>query len=408
MTAHSAKGLEFPITIIAAMHKGIQRNSAPVTFTPAFGLGLQWKGPDAKPLDDSWQLRNAEYLKERDRQEGHRLLYVAMTRAEEHLILSYSRGKKKPFNWAKLVEEFFLPGSRGPSDDPQTETMAPSGGETFDVSIRVTNSEPPPLNAATADLMNSGGVLTILRPAAGAQHDSAVNVTSLTVFADCPRKYYLQRYIGWNGSFVSAWPVSTFDPEDLPDGKDEPDELTASEMGTVVHRILAGKPGPCSKEAQRLADVFLESDLGKRAAAAVRAEREWEFIVDINGTLVRGTIDLWFEENNEIAIVDYKTDTRERPEAYAPQLALYGLAIERAFGKRPTQAWLHFLRSNNPVEVPLNDAAIRRVGDLLAELAHAQDTLRFDLREGEHCRTCQFHRGLCPAGSALESSLAQE
>ena len=34
MTAHSAKGLEFPVTIVAAMDKGTQRNSAPVTFTP--------------------------------------------------------------------------------------------------------------------------------------------------------------------------------------------------------------------------------------------------------------------------------------------------------------------------------------------------------------------------------------
>src|SRR5207248_7668166 len=34
MTAHAAKGLEFPVTIIAAMEKGTQRNTAPVTFTP--------------------------------------------------------------------------------------------------------------------------------------------------------------------------------------------------------------------------------------------------------------------------------------------------------------------------------------------------------------------------------------
>ncbi|MGA2715729.1 MAG: UvrD-helicase domain-containing protein [Bryobacteraceae bacterium] len=411
MTAHSAKGLEFPITIIAAMDKGTQRNSAPVTFTPTFGLGLKWKDPGGKPrntgLDDSWQLRNAEYLKEREKHEAHRLLYVAMTRAEEHLILSYSRGKNRPSNWAKIVDEFFQLDSHKPSDDPQTGKFAPLGGETFDVSICVTDSQPPPLRAAATDLANSEGVLTVPRPAVHEQHDSAVNVTSLTVFADCPRKYYLQRYVGWNGRFRSM-----FDPEELPDEEEgeeenEPADLTASELGTLVHEILAEKSGPYPEEAQRLADVFLRSDLGKRAAAAGRSEREWEFIVDIGGTLVRGTIDLWFEEKGEIVIVDYKTDTRERPESYAPQLALYGFAIERAFGKRPIQAWLHFLRSNLPIEVPLDDAAIHRVQVLLAELAHAQDALRFDLREGEHCRTCQFYRVLCPAGSLSQSPLAQ-
>ena len=63
MTAHAAKGLEFPVTIIAAMDKGTQRNSASVTFTPTFGLGLTWNDCAGKKkssgLDDSWQLRNA-------------------------------------------------------------------------------------------------------------------------------------------------------------------------------------------------------------------------------------------------------------------------------------------------------------------------------------------------------------
>src|ERR1019366_9459598 len=111
MTAHSAKGLEFPVTIIAAMDKGTQRNSAPVTFTPTFGLGLKWNDRAGKRgstgLEDSWQLRNAEQLKEREKQEAHRLLYVAMTRAEEHLILSFSRGRNRPTNWAKLVDSKF-------------------------------------------------------------------------------------------------------------------------------------------------------------------------------------------------------------------------------------------------------------------------------------------------------------
>ena len=76
--------------------------------------------------------------------------------------------------------------------------------------------------------------------------------------------------------------------------------------------------------------------------------------------LVRGTVDLWFEENGEIHLVDYKTDDVDdstlaaRADDYAPQLALYALAIERAFGRRPAHAWLHFLRPDRVVrEFPL-------------------------------------------------------
>ena len=92
-------------------------------------------------------------------------------------------------------------------------------------------------------------------------------------------------------------------------------------------------------------------------------------------------------------MVDYKTDTKVNAEAYTPQLALYALAIERAFGKRPAHAWLHFLRSDTLVEVPLD----YDVTPLLAQLREAQDQLRFDLREGDHCHSCQFYRSLCPA-----------
>jgi CRISPR/Cas system-associated exonuclease Cas4 (RecB family) len=224
------------------------------------------------------------------------------------------------------------------------------------------------------------------------QHDSSVNVTSLTAFADCPRKYYLQRYVGWNGR-----PRLAFDPEETAVEDDDAEDLTAADLGSLVHEVLAGKAGDYPPEARQLADVFFASALGKRAAAAERSGREWDFIADIDGTLVRGTVDLWFEEPGGMVVVDYKTDAQPRPEAYAPQLALYALAIERAFAKRPVEAWLYFLRRDTPVRVPVDDAAIHRVQELLAELSRAQNELRFDLLPGEHCRSCPFHRTLCPA-----------
>ncbi|MDP9054564.1 MAG: PD-(D/E)XK nuclease family protein, partial [Acidobacteriota bacterium] len=113
-------------------------------------------------------------------------------------------------------------------------------------------------------------------------------------------------------------------------------------------------------------------------------------------TLVRGTVDLWFTENGDITIVDYKTDRQVRTGAYAPQLALYALAIERALGKRPAKALLHYLRLDTVVEVPLD----YDLQNLLLELRTAQDTLRFDLNEGAHCHSCQFYRSLCPANLA--------
>jgi CRISPR/Cas system-associated exonuclease Cas4 (RecB family) len=227
------------------------------------------------------------------------------------------------------------------------------------------------------------------------QHETSVNVTSLAVFADCPRKYYLQRYLGWNGSRFAS-----FDPEeDLPPDDDEAD-LSAAELGSAVHELLAGKPGDYPDEVGRLADTFRKSSLGARAAASSRVEREWDFIIDIDGTLIRGTVDLWFEDRGEITLVDYKTDAHVNGAAYTPQLALYAFAIERVSGKRPAHAYLHFLRSNTLIDLPL-DYPLR---ELLAELRTAQDTLRFNLHEGDHCRSCQFYRSLCPAGMGVSAA----
>jgi len=369
MTAHAAKGLEFPVTIIAGMEKGTRQSSAAVSFTPEYGLGIKWKdASDNDGLKDSWAFRNAEHLKQREKEESNRLLYVAMTRAEDHLILSYSCGKQKPSNWAKKVDDFFV-----------------NGAPSVEASLLLKEVDPERLTAQARERSRDAGVAVLARPAVADQYDTAVNVTSLAVFAQCPRRYYLGRYVGWPGQ---ARGLKRFDPEELP----------AAELGSLVHEVLAGKPGPFPDEAVELAEVFQKSELGRRAAAAERVEREWDFIADIDGTLIRGSVDLWFQEADGIHIVDYKTDSAVGSAEYGPQLALYAVALERAFGSRPVRASLHYLRPDLVVDVGLGDGGIDAARGLIAGLREAQETLSFELREGEHCGKCPYFKGLCPAG----------
>ena len=373
MTAHAAKGLEFPVTIIAGMEKGTRQSSAAVSFTPEYGIGIKWKdGSDDEGLKDSWAFKNAEHLKQREKEESNRLLYVAMTRAEDHLILSYSCGRQKPSNWARKVDDFFVNGA----------TVG------VDATVLLKDADPPQLTAQERDRSREPGVAVIARPDVRDQYDTAVNVTSLAAFAQCPRRYYLGRYVGWSGNGRSKG-AKKFDPEELP----------AAELGSRVHEVLTGKPGPHPEEALELAAVFQNSELGRRAASADRSEREWDFIADIDGTLIRGSVDLWFEEPDGIHIVDYKTDSEIHTSEHAPQLALYAVALERAFGTRPARASLHYLRKNTVEDVPLHDAAVDNARDLIAAIREAQETLTFDLNEGEHCHSCPYFRSLCPAGN---------
>jgi ATP-dependent exoDNAse (exonuclease V) beta subunit len=401
MTAHAAKGLEFPVTIVAGMEKGSRRDSRPITFTEEFGLGVKWRNPAKKSgdgLGDSWSDFNKEALRAREKEEENRLLYVAMTRAIEHLVLSYSCGKNKPSNWAKLFDEHFGLAEMQPSAEPYRLER-----DGFAVAARIVDSDPPPTARARSG-EREDGIELIARLVIRDQHETTATVTSLAVFGACPRKYYIQRSLGW-----STGRFRRFDPEEVevedPGGEDTAD-LPAARIGSVVHDILAGvEPDDDVPEARQLAEVFRRSDIGLRSESARRREREWAFIADIDGTIVRGTIDLWFEdEQGGIHVVDYKTDdvaadlASGRAAEYAPQLALYAIALERALGIRPRAAWLHFLRPDRIVEVPLSDAAIANARALVGGLRQAQDALRFDLREGEHCQTCSFYRSLCPAG----------
>ncbi len=305
-----------------------------------------------------------------------------MTRAEEHLILSYSRRQEQALKLGKdaWTSSSHLDARAPHRNGPQTETV--DVGERRAVRrspIHVTEADPPPLRADAADPLNGEGVLTIPRPAVDDQHDSAVNVTSLAVFADCPRKYYLQRYIGWNGRFSR----STLTNVRKNSGRGRRRHRPRRIWGRWSMKFSPAKPGSYPAEAQRLARRIPRKRVSATAPRQpARSEREWDFIVDINGTLVRGTIDLWFEENGEIVVVDYKTDTKQRPEAYAPQLALYGLAIERAFGKRPG-AGMAALPAFGYGRWKWRWTTPRFIASRIfsPNSPQAQDTLRFDLRE---------------------------
>src|SRR6185295_16145605 len=104
------------------------------------------------------------------------------------------------------------------------------------------------------------------------------------------------------------------------------------------------------------------SELGRRAGSASRLEREFDFLFEIDDVLVRGQIDLWFEEGGELVLVDYKTDRDETAgEGYALQLRLYALALERYAGRRPDRAVLYYLRSDQMVDITLTDEDLESV-----------------------------------------------
>jgi ATP-dependent helicase/nuclease subunit A len=395
MTVHSAKGLEFPVVFVAALQKGVESNPPVVAFSRQYGLGARWRNPAKREdKDDRFQHAIREERKSRESDESDRLLYVAMTRAEEHLVLSFTHNGKKTQNWAQLIVERLGVDPDATHEEIVTHT-APDGKE-WKLRVVVTDRAPELVASGTSGQADDPTEL-LPAPAVSDQQDTNATVTALARFAHCPRQYFLAHYLGFEGR-LRHWNEA-----------EEKAELAANELGTQVHHLLAGKAAPDpDPEAARLAAVFHQSPLGRRAAQSTRIEREFDFLLAVEDLVIRGQVDLWFEEGGELLLVDYKTDkvtaqeARERAQEYALQLRLYAMAVERVVGRPVARACLHFLRPNTVVEVDLTPSLLDSPEQIARDFQAAQAALEFPLSEGPHCQRCPFYRDLCPAGQGRD------
>jgi ATP-dependent helicase/nuclease subunit A len=353
LTIHKAKGLEFPVVFVSALQRGADQRTPAINFSPVLGLGWKWRNPvTGHGVPSRTHTMIQDQQKELDKAEENRLLYVAMTRAEDRLILSYAVRKQRS-SWQKIAES--------------SVTEVISSDEIPEIPL-------PP--ARQEDTLPADVILPVIVPTG--QYDSTASVTSVAIFDACPRKYYLSRYLGWQ-------------PE--PEGQGS----GAIELGLQVHRALAGEDVD-SPEALKLRSRFDASPPGRRAARASHAEREFDVLFAIEDVVLRGQIDLWFEEGGELILLDYKSGRDEsRSGEYELQLRLYALALLGYAGRLPDRAVLFYLWSENAIEVDLSEEKLEEAKRKVREMRDAQQTLVFPIKPGEQCQRCPFYKGLCPA-----------
>ena len=308
MTIHKAKGLEFDVVFVASLQAEAGGFPLSMAWRKDIGLGFRWRDPlsgDSVPDPAYQRIRSEANLREGE--EADRLLYVAMTRARQRLILSWSGSG----DWPSQIGE--PPGAAVQRLTGTPELLAP-----------------PPIAAGDQEILITPAV-------AEPSPESGYTITSVLNALE-------------GGATAIDWPRV---------------EEQEAALGIEVHEILARGARPdSSPQALELALRFTESDLGKRSAAALRAEREYDFVFAEGGIVYRGQVDLWFEESGRVILVDYKTDrhlTEERLARYRRQLQLYCLGLPR----KPHEAHLALLAESRVESVDVTEPALTQARDLL-------------------------------------------
>jgi ATP-dependent helicase/nuclease subunit A len=343
LTIHKAKGLEFPAVAVADLGGGRQNRSPAVLFSRRGGLGLQILNPfTRKPEKSSAFNEIAQEIEAKEEGEEERVLYVALTRAQEHLILSGSytdRTRSEPLRRMAEVLNLSLDSTypngeltfgedryklrltverEATSARPQSVRLSNKEREDIlrgeplppDATTRGKTRRPSPPQRATPDLpaqQMAGGPNPIPSPGQANNKDYIYSVTEIMSYHSCPRLYYLRYKLGLpsleSGESPSPY-VAEDELEDSPRASPVPKWFKAR-LGNTAHRALElycplqGSTADGLEEAilQALSETLYLNGSGPASPEQVDLLKEWirNFYSSREGRLVMGSTEVRHE-----------------------------------------------------------------------------------------------------------------
>lgn len=341
MTVHGAKGLEAPVVILpdCAMPRGrgpsvklLRPEGGPLAWAPASG-------------DETDAIRDAdEAQKTREAEEGNRLLYVALTRAETWLIVAAAGmlGAKDDGSWYKVVDAAMaemgatpltVPGLENTGLRLQTgdwpEGLKPSASATTRVALPAyaTTTAPPAVKDKPARTpSNLGGAKAL--PGVGDDTETAMQRGTIThlLLEHLPRLP------------EAAWRAAA-------------PGIAALEVSDIAEHTLA----PMLEEATR---VLTTPDLKHLFTEASLAEVEVTGYSDTLQSDVIGIIDRLIVTPDKITAVDFKTNAtvpatpEDTPEAVLRQMGAYAELLQAIYPDREIVTAILWSRAATLMELP--------------------------------------------------------
>ncbi len=353
MTVHGSKGLQAPIVILAdaADNPHASRGSALDLADPLSGKVIPL--PSLRKHEVAGAIAEAKAQTELEEMQEHwRLLYVAMTRAEEALFIGGSLNAKEkapnPDSWYARLEPLF---DGDWAEDPLWHGVKLHG-------------EAP--QAAVPPRQGAGGQLGLLPPWASTRAPDEPR----------PPKPLAPSALGEDQASDPPWPAGA--------------GAAAARRGALLHRLLERLPEVAPAERKVAAETWLAraaSDLdgqarGEMVAAALKvldhpdwadlfapgALAEVPIAATVGGQVVAGTIDRLLIEGQRIRLVDFKTARRppagldEVPVSILRQMAAYAAALEATYPGRTVQAALLYTQSPVLLEIPAELLAVHKQG----------------------------------------------
>jgi ATP-dependent helicase/nuclease subunit A len=462
-TIHKAKGLEFPIVVLADLGREFPNNGQEFySFSKEGVLGLKGKDPLTGKLEKTKTVHECnERKKEEEIDERKRLFYVAVTRARDYLILSGVSGGRDEdkigsafsekgyagftsyIEWVDYIcmritlaraqerklgfECLFTPALPDAFDPDESHCFreAPRLGyadpeKAFEKYFSV--KPDPKAEKDVADLLVR--LDAIRGKKAPVEIDFAV--TPLLEFQECPRRYF--RLV----ELREEYPQKADERDEVSEDADEIEtRLPRNRFGDLFHLVMQRfnfqNPDPL-KEAKRLiSDLgssalsedrdelasltagFSRHDVFKKirlSFASQKAYREVPFIARDAAGVVRGTIDLLFyEEGAGWTILDYKTNgdypgmVEEKTAYYDFQLLVYAHAVRKITGELPKKLALYFAVPQVLVEIAVDETLLRKTEE---ELAVSRKTIAAgDFQNGCGREECPFCAQIPPSAGTI-------
>jgi len=404
MTMHKSKGLEFPVVFCMQMSGRLHKPyRGDVLLHTELGIAMPYVNRELNIRRKTMADEAFRIKRELDEKaERARLLYVAMTRARERLIMIGCCKEKDRDIWtlpksdygvwkARSMTDWIMQGSCEQNihklSTDAVETASPWNFRNWSDCEGLTVD-----NTVDKVCMNDYLMEVLSQHAEGVfqgweQMDKTEMATPIKTSVSAIAK---------KTTMNDPMPLS--DMEEASEDKREPEEivaplrmselparpafleekqLTGAERGTLTHRALSLIPLDALRNVKSISQAvhqaihelverevftpqelmalnmrgvssFFSSDLGQRMLRSSCVRREWGFnlLMDhANGTLLQGVIDCAFREEDGWVLVDYKTDRITDEEAfrqrYAMQLEWYARALEKITGTPVKEMWLY-------------------------------------------------------------------